>query len=119
MPTDLTAAGALAAAQAQLISSGLSIKYGLSGGAFDPAGETLLDPSGENDWLVPYERGGVYTGDLLISALTTASSKKPAGTKPAKPPSPSRTLCKSTKESKPVFTQMITRSTFRKRVRSL
>ena len=68
LPTDLTAAGALAAAQAQLISSGLSSKYGLSGGAFDPAGETLLDPSGENDWLVPYERGGVYTGDLLISA---------------------------------------------------
>ena len=35
---------------------------------FDPAGETLLDPSGENDWLVPYERGSIYTGDLLISA---------------------------------------------------
>src|SRR5262249_28012688 len=39
-----------------------------SGGAFDGSSMSLLDPSGENDWFVPYERGGIYTGAFLLDA---------------------------------------------------
>lgn len=69
LPTDLDATGALALAQAMLASdTDLSSKYGLSGGAFDGSGMSLLDPSGENDWFIPYLRGGSYTGAFLLSA---------------------------------------------------
>ncbi len=66
---DLNAADALARAN-QLLQSDpdLSTKYGLSNGAFDGNNMSLLDPSGENDWLIPYQRGGSYTGSFLLSA---------------------------------------------------
>jgi hypothetical protein len=66
---DLNAAGALALAQTTLATDpDLSTKYGLSGGAFDGSNMTLIDPATENDWFIPYERGGVYTGAFLLSA---------------------------------------------------
>ncbi|HVT29481.1 MAG TPA: hypothetical protein VHE81_15805 [Lacipirellulaceae bacterium] len=65
-PLDATDATMLAP---QLVTdNGLSAKYGLSGGGFDAANVTLIDPAGESDWLVPYSRGGDYTGGLLISS---------------------------------------------------
>jgi hypothetical protein len=69
LPADLNSAGALALAQSLLATDpDLNSKYGLSNGAFDSSGMSLLDPSGENDWLVPYEQGGVYTGAFLLDA---------------------------------------------------
>lgn len=66
---DLDGPAALALAQSTLAADPeLSAKYGLSGGAFDGSNMALLDPATENDWLVPYERGGVYTGAFLLSA---------------------------------------------------
>ncbi len=67
--TDLNATTALTTAQSILATDpDLSTKYGLSGGGFDGSNMTLLDPATENDWFIPYERGGVYTGAFLLSA---------------------------------------------------
>jgi PEP-CTERM motif len=67
--TDLDATGALALAQTTLAADlELSSKYGLSGGGFDGNHMTLIDPATENDWFIPYLRGGVYTGAFLFSA---------------------------------------------------
>lgn len=67
--TDLDGPGALSAANSLLASDAdLSSKYGLSGGMFDGSHLSLLDPLGEDDWLVPYEKSGAYTGAFLISA---------------------------------------------------
>jgi hypothetical protein len=69
LPADLNAAAALALAQSTLAADpDLSSKYGLSGGAFDGNNMSLLDPATGDDWLIPYERGGVYTGEFLLSA---------------------------------------------------
>ena len=69
LPTNLDSTSALALAQLILAGdSDLSSKYGLSGGGFDSSGMSLLDPSGENDWFIPYLRGGNYTGAFLLSA---------------------------------------------------
>jgi hypothetical protein len=69
LAADLNATDALALAQVLLQSdSDLSSKYGLSGGGFDGSGMSLIDPAGENDWLVPYLHGGSNTGAFLISA---------------------------------------------------
>jgi hypothetical protein len=69
LAADLNAAAALALAQTTLATDpDLSTEYGLSGGAFDGSNMTLLNPTGENDWFIPYQRGGVYTGAFLLSA---------------------------------------------------
>jgi hypothetical protein len=69
LPVDLNATTALALAQTTLATdSDLSTEYGLSGGAFDAANMQLMNPSGEDDWFIPYERGGVYTGVFMLSA---------------------------------------------------
>jgi len=69
LPTDLNSSSAYALAQAILASdTDLSSKYGLSGGSFDASGMSLLSPSGENDWFIPYLRGGSYTGAFLLDA---------------------------------------------------
>jgi hypothetical protein len=66
---DLNAPAALALAQSLLATdSDLNSKYGLSNGAFDSSGMSLLDPSGENDWFIPYQQGGSYTGAFLLDA---------------------------------------------------
>jgi hypothetical protein len=65
----LNATDALALAQVLLqTDSDLSSKYGLSGGAFHGNNMSLIDPAGENDWFIPYLRGGNYTGAFLVSA---------------------------------------------------
>lgn len=55
----------------------LDTEPGLTGGHFDSSDETLLsmpgDPSGEGDWLVPYDGGGGVndvTGAVMIDADT-------------------------------------------------
>ena len=69
LPTDLDANAAYLLAQSLLASdSDLNSKYGLSGGGFDSSAMSLLEPSGENDWFIPYLRGGSYTGAFLLSA---------------------------------------------------
>ena len=69
LANELDAADALALAE-QLLqdNSGLSSKFGLSGGSFDGDNMTLIDPNDESDWLVPYLRGAEYTGAFLISS---------------------------------------------------
>jgi hypothetical protein len=67
--TDLNSADALLLAQTLLATdSDLNAKYGLSGGNFDGSNMSLLAPTGEDDWFIPYEKGGIYTGAFLISA---------------------------------------------------
>jgi hypothetical protein len=68
LPMELNAVDALALAQQMLIDTGLSGKYGLSGGGFDASGMTLIDPSGQSDWMIPYLKGGEYTGAFLIDS---------------------------------------------------
>jgi hypothetical protein len=69
LPADLNAAAALALAQTTLATDpDLSSKYGLSGGMFDGNNMSLIDPATGDDWFIPYERGGVYTGAFLLSA---------------------------------------------------
>jgi hypothetical protein len=70
LPAPLDAAGAVAAAQAAVTTGDLQGEDGLTGGAFDPANVTLMDPADERDWLVPYEIGGQYTGAVLVDSYT-------------------------------------------------
>ncbi len=70
LPTPLDAAGALNAANDAVTTGDLQGEYGLSGGSFDAANITLMDPTDERDWLVPYERGGEYTGAVLVDSYT-------------------------------------------------
>ena len=44
--------------------TGLSSKYGLSGGAFDGSNVSFIDTGGTSDWLVPYLRGAEVTGSF-------------------------------------------------------
>jgi hypothetical protein len=69
LPTDLNSTDAYLLAQSLLSTDpDLSSKYGLSSGGFDSSGMSLIDPSGENDWFIPYLRSGSYTGAFLLSA---------------------------------------------------
>jgi hypothetical protein len=70
LPTPMTAAQAATAATTEVTTGGLQGHLGLSGGSFDTAHVTLMDPADERDWLVPYIRGGVYTGAVLVDSYT-------------------------------------------------